>query len=273
MENLYIAFIALNLILLIILVRMLLDAKGEIRKMKKLEIIVILALLVVLAIIIAARVELEKEPSLEPVDAEASEPWELPQYAYANERMMTGWKGALANYDIWAYRNVDTSVQTIIYNVNRTLYRATDFNIFGYCGCEICSGAYGEGRPVDSYGNQLVYGATGTLLQSGYSVATDTNLIPHGSNVYIGDRTLKAEDIGPVGHQVNVYWATHGLALEEPDHIATNGGIVYWSDSLFSKGEIAYIEESLSNGDFFNFNAAGKTLEDLYEGDSYANDF
>lgn len=267
MSKLGLAFISLLIILLIILVRMLLDAKGEIRKMKKLEIMVILFLLIVLAIIIGLRVELEKEPTLEPVDAEAAEPWELPQYAYAKETMLSGWQRALANHDIWAYNDFENHVQTIIYNVNRTLYRATDFNVVGYCGCEICSGSYGENRPVDSHGNQLVYGASGILLQSGYSVAVDSKIIPSGSHVYVNDRTLKAEDIGPAGHQINIYWATHGLALEEPDNNVTHGSVVYWSDDLFSKGEISYIEEALANGKFFDLNAAGKTLDDIYGGD------
>lgn len=273
MDKLGFAFIFLLIVLLIVLVRMLLKEKGEIRKMKKLEIMVILALLVVLAIIIGLRVELEKEPTLEPIDAEASEPWELPQYAYAKETTLSGWKLALANHDIWAHIDFDTHVQTIIYNVNRTLYRATDFNVVGYCGCEICSGSYGQNRPTDSHGNQLVYGASGALLQSGYSVAVDSKVIPSGSHVYVNERTLKAEDVGPVGHQINVYWATHGLALEEPDNNLTHGSIVYWSDDLFSKGEISYIEEALANGKFFDLNAAGKTLNDIYEGDDYANDF
>lgn len=242
--------------------------------MRKLQIMLIYILLVILACLIYLRVQVERQPThtVEPVDAEASEPWELPQYAYANEKMAKGWRAALLNHDIWAFNDVDTHVQTIIYNADRTIYRGTDFIVNGYCGCPTCGGIWSENRPNDIYGNELVYGAYGRLLKSGYSVAVDSSVIPYDSNVYLNGRSLIAEDAGSRAHQIKVYWATHDLALAEPDHNTTRGATVWWSNDIFTQDEISYIEESLQTGHFFNLNAAGKTLEDALGGEEDAAD-
>lgn len=242
--------------------------------MRKLQIMLIYILIVILIFLIYLRIQIGKEPvhTVEPVDAEASEPWELPQYAYANEKMADRWRDALINYDIWAFNDTESHVQTIIYNGDRTIYRATDFVVNGYCGCSMCGGIWAENRPNDIYGNELVYGAYGRLLKSGYSVAVDSSVIPYDSNIYLNGRALIAEDAGASAHQIKVYWATHELALAEPDHNTTRGAIVWWSIGTFTSDEISYIEDSLANGNFFNLNAAGKTLEDALGGEENAAD-
>lgn len=238
--------------------------------MRKLQIILIYVLVVILAILVWLRIDMdrEKKETLEPIDEEASEPWELPHYAYANEKMSAGWRIALNNFDIWATNDSEKHVQTIIYGGTRTIYRATDFAVNGYCGCSICAGSYSENRPTDGLGNELIYGASGRLLKSGYSVAVDPRIIPHKSTVFLGSRTLVAEDSGPTGHQINVYWATHDLALQEPDHNTSHGAMVWWTNDIFRMEEVEYIADKMSNGEFFDLTAAGKTIDDIYEGDS-----
>ena len=238
--------------------------------MRKFQICLIYFLIVLLVFLIYLRVQLAYPGAehMEPVDAEASEPWELPHYAYANEKMEAGWRAALNNFDIWATNDTKSHVQTIIYGGARTIYRATDFAVNGYCGCSICAGSYSENRPTDGLGNELIYGASGRLLKSGYSVAVDPRIIPHNSTVFLGSRTLIAEDSGPTGHQINIYWATHDLALQEPDHNISHGVMVWWTNDIFQIKEVEYISNKMANGEFFDLTAAGKTINDIYEGDS-----
>ena len=39
------------------------------------------------------------------------------------------------------------------------------FKLTAYCSCEKCCGSYAKNRPVDEYGNKIVYGSSGQVLK------------------------------------------------------------------------------------------------------------
>jgi 3D (Asp-Asp-Asp) domain-containing protein len=91
-----------------------------------------------------------------------------------------------------------------------------EFKLTAYCSCEECCGEYAINREVDDFGNELVLGATGTLLEAGYSIAVDPNVIPYGTKVYIdGMGEYKAQDCGGAikGNEIDIYLSNHEDAL------------------------------------------------------------
>lgn len=89
------------------------------------------------------------------------------------------------------------------------------FELTAYCSCEICCGEYAVGRPVDEYGKQIVYGATGERLYQGVSIAVDPGVIPYGSSVVIEENVYKAHDCGGAidGNKIDVYFENHTDAV------------------------------------------------------------
>ena len=47
-----------------------------------------------------------------------------------------------------------------------------DFRLTAYCSCKKCCGKWADNRPVDENGNQIVCGASGAVLESGFSCAS-----------------------------------------------------------------------------------------------------
>lgn len=89
-----------------------------------------------------------------------------------------------------------------------------NFEITAYCSCKVCCGEYAVGRPVDEYGKQIVYGATGERLYQGISIAVDPEVIPYGSSVVIDENIYKAQDCGGAidGNKIDVYFENHSDA-------------------------------------------------------------
>ena len=91
-----------------------------------------------------------------------------------------------------------------------------NFMITAYCSCYECCGEYALNRPIDSNGNEIVYGSIGEMLVEGYSIAVDPNVIPYGTEVIIDGITYKAQDCGGAinGNEIDVYFADHKKAQE-----------------------------------------------------------
>ena len=86
-----------------------------------------------------------------------------------------------------------------------------EFTLTAYCSCEVCCGEYALNRPIDENGNEIVYGASGTRLVAGVSIAVDPYVIPYGSEVMINGNTYVAQDTGGAinGNRIDVYFDNH----------------------------------------------------------------
>ena len=86
-----------------------------------------------------------------------------------------------------------------------------------YCPCEKCCGIWATKRPLDENGEQIVYGATGIVLQQGVSVAADTSVHPMGTQLEIeGIGTYTVQDRGGAikGNRLDVYFDNHADAAK-----------------------------------------------------------
>lgn len=85
------------------------------------------------------------------------------------------------------------------------------FKLTAYCSCKKCCGAYAYNRPVDEYGNEIVYGSIGVRLEAGVSIAVDPRVIPYGTQVVIDGHTYIAHDTGGSikGKRIDVYFDDH----------------------------------------------------------------
>ena len=117
---------------------------------------------------------------------------------------------------------------------NRTAKISVAHNVrlTAYCPCEICCGYWAVIRPVDEYGNKIVYTSTGALAVQGGTVAVNPQFIPHGSYVYVQDpyteewREYRATDTSGTMNHVDIFFNDHTAAL----HSGYGGyGTVYWS--------------------------------------------
>lgn len=90
-----------------------------------------------------------------------------------------------------------------------------EYTITSYCPCEICCGTWAKNRP-----NGIVYGAAGTELQEGYSVAAPG--LPFGTILYIeglGEYVVEDRPASWVaekydGKIIDIYFLNHDDALE-----------------------------------------------------------
>ena len=91
-----------------------------------------------------------------------------------------------------------------------------EFRLTAYCSCYYCCGSYALNRPVDEFGNEIVYGSIGETLIEGYSIAVDPDVIPYGTEVIIDGVTYKAQDCGGMidGNEIDVYFSDHKKAEE-----------------------------------------------------------
>ena len=90
------------------------------------------------------------------------------------------------------------------------------FKLTAYCPCGKCCGKWGENRPVDENGDEIVYGASGARLIEGVSVAVDPSVIPYGSVLEIDGCKYKAQDCGGAikNNRIDVYFDDHQSAVE-----------------------------------------------------------
>ena len=80
------------------------------------------------------------------------------------------------------------------------------FTVTGYCAC--CTPYSHINRRGD-----LVLTASGEWVHPGEAVAVDTDIIPLGSTVTIGEKTYKALDVGVNGYVVDVLMAHEDAAV------------------------------------------------------------
>lgn len=98
-----------------------------------------------------------------------------------------------------------------------TNYYDDVYTVTAYCSCRKCCGRLADNRPVDKNGVQLVYGASGALLWSGYSVASP---LPFGTIIEIDgykyevqDRTSKRIANYYGGKIIDIYFNNHEEAI------------------------------------------------------------
>lgn len=85
-----------------------------------------------------------------------------------------------------------------------------------YCACETCCGIWAENRPIDEYGNEIVYTASGARAYAGHTIAVDTDVFPFGTVLVINGVEYVAEDTGAViiGNKIDIYFDDHEEALQ-----------------------------------------------------------
>lgn len=107
---------------------------------------------------------------------------------------------------------VDAAIEVVEEEeVNKEVYRVT-----AYCPCERCCGVYGKNRPVDEFGETIVYGASGERLKEGVSIAVDPEIIPYGTTVVMFGKEYVAQDCGGAiqGNCIDIYFNDHKDAVE-----------------------------------------------------------
>lgn len=70
------------------------------------------------------------------------------------------------------------------------------FKLTAYCPCDLCCEVWADKRPTDEFGNPIVIGAAGTILEEDKSIAVDPDVIPYGTKVLINGQEYIAEDCG-----------------------------------------------------------------------------
>lgn len=102
-----------------------------------------------------------------------------------------------------------------------TLECMGEYRLTAYCSCKKCCKQWAENRPLDEFGNEIVYGASGAVLEAGKSIAVDPDVIPYGTTVIINGHEYIAQDCGGSikGSCIDIYFDSH----EE----ACNFGIQY----------------------------------------------
>ncbi len=83
------------------------------------------------------------------------------------------------------------------------------FTVTGYCSCHICCHPYDPactGKPSIT--------KSGTVPKGNYTIATDWNVIPKGTHVWIDGKEYVAEDTGGAikGNKIDIYFSNHSDA-------------------------------------------------------------
>lgn len=91
-----------------------------------------------------------------------------------------------------------------------------EFKLTAYCSCNECCGEWALDRPLDENGNEIVYGASGAMLEAGRSIAVDPEVIPYGTILIINGHEYVAEDCGSSikGNHIDIYYSCHQTAKE-----------------------------------------------------------
>lgn len=86
-----------------------------------------------------------------------------------------------------------------------------EFKVTAYCSCSKCCGVWAENRP-----NGTVYTASGEKAEAGKTIAVDTDVIPFGTEVKIGDTVYTAQDTGSAvkGNVIDIYFDSHEEAIK-----------------------------------------------------------
>lgn len=86
-----------------------------------------------------------------------------------------------------------------------------EFRLTAYCSCEKCCDHWATNRPLDEYGNPIVYTASGAVAKQGVTVAADTNVLPFGTVIVIGGHEYIVQDRGGgiKGNSIDVYFDNH----------------------------------------------------------------
>lgn len=111
-------------------------------------------------------------------------------------------------------QSVEVILEERIENEENGLTFIGNFWCTSYCSCPICCGQYAYNRPLDENGNAIVYGASGSQLVPGYSIAVDPRIIPYGTVVTIDGQEYVAADTGISGYHIDFYCASHEEALQ-----------------------------------------------------------
>lgn len=79
-----------------------------------------------------------------------------------------------------------------------------EFVLTGYCGCAKCCGRAGAKT------------ASGTTPKAKHTIATDTRVIPFGTEIVIDGIVYEAEDTGSAikGYKIDVFFDSHSEALD-----------------------------------------------------------
>lgn len=90
---------------------------------------------------------------------------------------------------------------------NGTYVSIGEFELTAYCPCPICCGIYSNMTNPTT--------ASGTRATQGRTIATDTSVIPFGSQVVINGKIYTAEDTGGAikGNRIDIYFESHTEAL------------------------------------------------------------
>lgn len=110
-----------------------------------------------------------------------------------------------------------TEQETVEKVTEVTEVKPTTYRVTAYCACYECCGKWAKNRPLDENGNEIVYGASGTTLISGYSCASP---LPFGTKIEIdGYGTVKVQDrtaewiVGKYGENIiDIYFDNHDEA-------------------------------------------------------------
>lgn len=94
-----------------------------------------------------------------------------------------------------------------------------EMRVTAYCSCELCCGEWSLNRPKDKHGEDIVLGAGGVRLISGYSVAAPKS-IPLGTIIKLDGVEYRVDDYyadwvqRKYGDTVDVYFSNHAEAVE-----------------------------------------------------------
>lgn len=119
------------------------------------------------------------------------------------------------NYiDYWPQLRIHN--KPVVYEPEPVEVSLGEFKLTAYCPCKECCEGWADKRPVDDYGNILVIGAAGTLLEEGKSIAVDPDVIPYGTKVLINGQEYVAADCGGdiKGNWIDIYMEDHERAKE-----------------------------------------------------------
>jgi 3D (Asp-Asp-Asp) domain-containing protein len=92
------------------------------------------------------------------------------------------------------------------------------YRVTAYCSCPKCCGQYAKNRPLDANGREIVYGASGGVLVSGVSCAselpfgTKIDLTGYGT-VIVQDRTARWV-ANKYPNTIDIYFSNHDEAIE-----------------------------------------------------------
>ncbi len=100
-----------------------------------------------------------------------------------------------------------SSAQYTYADENGTYTSLGIFELTAYCPCPICCGIYSNMTNPTT--------ASGTRATQGRTIATDTSVIPFGTQVVINGKIYTAEDTGGAikGNRIDIYFESHTEAL------------------------------------------------------------